>query len=998
VAPLIRPLLLLALLGAASAALAASIVVDGSADPDSRLEFRTFTLPDGTPGELIVIEGDPIAVVIDGVQRLEGTMIEFDPQARVIRIVGRGSFETEGQRVEGVDLEIDLGAEQLGARDVLIVLDEIDVWGLGALRQPGQIDVQGGLFSPCARCDQEVWDYGFRARSLRIYPGDRLVAEGVTLLIRDAAVLWLPLLVLPLAEGDRQPVLRIDRGTATTRARVEVRWPYVSGPNALGTFTVRYEADVDPTETGLAGRVLGGSVRTAYLGGDLDHRFYTGDGSGRVTVTYRPGYLDAAAPGGRLTPRWSVVARYDTDPDVAMPSVAVRLARDDDRVRGRWEHTLTLTGVSEGLRGRFDSQGFVDTLSLAELGADGRAAPTYADRVTPRRTLARLRLGPESLASFRIGPLRVDELEIDAGAFSDLSNPANRRAAIRPIAGGGRLVVRHAQTLTPVPLWPGATVDGRNVFEGRYYDTGERLVRWRTVAAFTQAFGNVGSLTLAVDRDVNEGETPFRFDTIPLRNRTDATARLVLTPARWLRVESRTGYTFVDTRRPEDVGWQDLDSRLTLFGDRSWIDVSVANRYALRTGDPGTIDAALTLQGRRAPLEARLQLRHVQDLDPQTLAGVRVSDTRTSLSARVAVDRVVALELSTAYAPERPVSPTTQGRAVWDPLDARLTVGSLTERDALAGARLQLVVDLDESRLTRAQLDARAAFGGVEVDGFQRYELPEGGATDSRLRVRWFGHVDLELRGAVLIPPTLFGIEPGAPRTRVVSVQLRDTPLAAEGRWELTGRTTFDPALLGGAGGRRNTALDLRVALVQERLGPVALSVAATAQYLLADDVLDRGYLQRASVVLGADVAERVGVQGAMSYVATYSPLTETFTRSELVLDRVSVTVRATDQVFVGARVSDVWDFTRTRADRSPWNLQPELFVLWDRCCWAFAGSWDTATGTIRLVLTGPGADTGIEEIIETPLMLPRRRGGDAAGPTGAGCAVTGAASCGGAP
>jgi hypothetical protein len=966
--------LVLGLLLSAAASFAATIVVDGSSDPGSRIEFRTFTLPDGTTAELIVIEGDPIVVIIDGVQRIEGTVIEFDPGSRVIRIVGEGSFETEDQRIEGVDIEIDLDAERLGGRDVLIVLDEIDVWGVGALRQPGQVDVQGGLFSPCSRCDQEVWDYGFRARSLRIFPGDRLVAEGVTLLIRDASVLWLPLLVLPLADGDRQPVLRVDRGTATTRARVELRWPYVSGPNALGTFTVRYEADVDPTQpAGLAGRLLGGAVRTSYLGGDLDHRFYTVDGSGRVTVTYRPAYRDPGTDTGRLAPRWSVVARYDTESDLGLPSVAVRLARDDDRVPGRWEYLLTLAGEAEGVRGRFDSQGFVDAANLAELGIDRRIAPSYADRVTPRRTIGRLRLEPASLANVRIGSLRLDALEVDAGAFSDVSNPANRAAAARPLAEGGRLVVRHAQTLAPVALWPGATLDGRNVFEGRYYDTAERLVRWRSDVGLIQAFGGLGTLSVAFVRDVNEGETPFRFDTIPLRNRMDATARLVLTPARWLRLESRTGYTFVDTRRPEVVGWQDVDSRLVLFGDRSWVDLSVANRYGLQTGDPGTLDAALTLQGRRAPAEARLELRHVQDLAPDV--GVwRVSDTRTSLSTRLSIDRVLGLEVSTAYRPEGPVDSETGTRDAWEPLDVRLGVGSLAERDARPGARLQILVDLDEGRLTRARLDARAAFGDVEVDAFQRIDLPEGGVTDSRLRVRWFGRVGLDLRGAVLVPPTIFGLEPGTPRARAVSVQLRDLPLVDEGRWELTGRTTFDPALAGGAGGRRNTALDLRVGLVQERLGPVSLSLTGTAQYLLADDALDRSYLQRASVVLGADVGARVGVQGGVSYVASYAQATGTFTRSELVLDRVSVTLRATDQLFVGARVSDVWDFTRTRADRSPWNVQPELFVLWDRCCWAFAGSWNTATGTIRLVLTGPGADTGLEEIIETPLALPRRR------------------------
>ncbi|MBA2668325.1 MAG: hypothetical protein H0U69_14975 [Trueperaceae bacterium] len=972
----LRAVLACALLALAPSALAVTVEIDGADDPNSRLEFRTFTLPDGTLGELIVIEGDPIAVVIDGTQRLEGRLIEFDPRARIIRIVGPGSFETPEQRIEGNDLEIDLGAEQLGGRDVLIVLSEIDVWGLGALRQPGQIDVQGGLFSPCARCDQEVWDYGFRARSLRIFPGDRLVAEGVTLLIRDAAVLWLPVLVLPLADGDRQPVFRIDRGTATSRARVELRWPYAAGRNALGTFTVRYEADVDPTRSaGLGGRILGGAIETAYLGGDLDHRFYSDDGSGRVLVTYRPGYLDAGAVDGRLAPRWTVVARYDTDVALGLPSVSVRLERDDDRVPGRWEYALALAAEAEGVRGRFDTQAFIDAGVYGDALVDPRTSPSYAGRTVPRQTLARLQLEPISLEGARLGPVRLDELAIDLGAFTDVSNPANRSAAARPFADGGRVRLRHAQTLTPLPLWSGATIEGRNLFEGRYYDTAERLVQWRTVLAFTQRFGNAGAITLAYDRDVNEGETPFRFDTVPLRNRSEATARLVLTPTRSIRLETSSGYTFLDTRRPELSGWQDLTTRLQLFGDRSWIGIEVSNRYELRSGEPGTIDASLTLQGRRSPVEARLQLRHVQDLRPDETGAVRTSDTRTSLTASASIERLVSLEVSGAYRPEPPLTPITLARDPWEPLDARVGVGSQREGDARPGVRAQVLVNPNDGRLTRLQLDARAAlFGGrVELDAFQRFDLPNGGATDSRLRVRVFGHAELDVRGAVLLRPSYLGLEEGTARARTVTAELRDLPRSGESQWQLTGHTVYDPALAGGIGGRRNTTLDLTVGLVQERLGPVSLSVDASAQLRLADDELERTHLQRASVTFGADIAERVGVQGSMSYVATYSSVSDTFTRSDLVLDRVSVTVRATDQLFVGARVSDVWDFTRTRADRSPWNLQPELFVLWDRCCWALAGSWNTATGDIRIILTGPGAATGIEEIIETPLALPRR-------------------------
>jgi hypothetical protein len=975
-----RAVLVLALVLAALAH-AAVIEVDGGDDPDSRLEFRTITLPDGTTTELIVLEGNPIVVTVDGRQRFEGRLIEFDPAARIIRIVGPGVFETEEQRIEGVDLEIALDDEALRGRDVLVVLSEIDVWGLSALRLPGQVDVRGGLFSPCARCGQAVWDYGFRASSLRIFPGDRLVAEGVTLLVRDAGILWFPLLVFPLAEGDRQPVLRIDAGSAARRAVVQLRWPYVAGPNALGTFTVRYEADVDPADaTGLTGRILGGAVRASYLGGDLDHRFFTDTGSGRVTATYRPAFRDPARPDGRTAPLLGVVARFDTDATLALPSVTARLLRDDSRQPGRWEYTLGLVGESDGWRGRYDSQGFVDapTAVAGSPAVDPLAPPSYADRATPRRTLSRLQVEPVTLEGLRVGGLRLDALGVDLGAFVDASNPANRRAAVRALADGGRLLVRHGQTLAPTPLWSGASLDGRNTFEGRYYDSGERLVRWRTIVALTQSFGRLGSATIAFDRDVNEGETPFRFDVVPLRNRMEATARLVLTPTPWLSAESRSGYTFVDTRRPELVGWQDLDSRLRLFGDLAWLDVDVRHRALLAEGDPGTVDATLTLQTRAAPSELRIVLQHLQDLRPEPSPLGLVADTRTALSARIAVDRVVAFELIAAHRPLAPVLGDGTRRA-WDPLDLRVALGSFTERDTRPGARAQLLLDAATGRTTRLQLDARVAFGEVEIDAFQRYDAPALGVVggspglDSRLRVRWFGHLTAELRGALLLPPERLGLEPGGPRTRQLTLQLRDAPLSDAGRWELTGRTTLDPTVAGGAAGRRNTALEGRLAVVQERLGPVDLSVDGTMQWLLADDALPRSYLQRAAVVIGADIAGRVGVQGSMAYVATYAPATDTFTRSELAIDRLSLTVRATEALFVGARISDVWDFTRTRADRSPWNLQPELYVLWDRCCWAAAASWNTATGAVRFVLTGPGGDTGLEQIVGTPLTLPRR-------------------------
>jgi hypothetical protein len=323
---------------------AASVVVDGSSDPDSRLELRRVVLPSGEEVELYVLEGDPIVVVIDDEQRLEGRLIEFDPSAREVRLIGPGAVTVNGERFEGRDLVIGLREERFSGRDVLIVTGEIDVWGDLATRLPGQVDVVRGRFSPCSRCEQEPWDYGFVAERLRLFPGDRLIAEGVTVLIRGVAVGTVPLLVLPLAEPDRQPRLRIESGDAQRRAQVEVSWPYVTGAEGLGRFTVRYLAEVDPARGGWLGRrFLGGAVVASHLAWGIDHRTFDERGSGRVTIDYVPSLPDLtsdAVDPAELTVR----VRYATDPSLGPPSLGFGLDRADQRVPGRWEYDLGVTG------------------------------------------------------------------------------------------------------------------------------------------------------------------------------------------------------------------------------------------------------------------------------------------------------------------------------------------------------------------------------------------------------------------------------------------------------------------------------------------------------------------------------------------------------------------------------------------------------------------------------------------------------------------------------
>lgn len=963
-----RALVAIALLCCTAFASTATIVVDGSADPDSRLELRRITLPDGSEAELYVLEGDPIVVVIDDEQRLEGRVIEFDPQAREVRVVGAGVITTADERFEGSDLVIDLRDERFSGRDVLIVSGEIDVWGDLATRLPGQVDVAGATFSPCSRCDQEPWDYGFIAAELRLFPGDRLVAHDVTILVRGRPVGRLPLLVLPLAEPERQPSLSIQPGSAVRRAEVALRWPYVAGATGLGSLTVRYLAAVDPGAGGaVANRMLGGAVLGSHLAWELDHRLYDERGAGSAFVSYLPS-MPVLSGEGEDPSRLSVRLRYATDASLGAPALQVGLDRDDARLAGRWEYQLGVSGESAGARARFDTRGFIDTDPDATI----TLAPSYASRSEPRRSLARLRIEPLDAAAIDLGPLRVLAADLDLGAFEDVSDPTNRSAAARAFSSAGRARVAHVTSLEPWRPWAGFQVDLRNDFAGTYYTTGERLIAWRTDAAISQAFGNAGSITVSAQRSVNEGETPFRFDSVPRRNTTEFSVRLRLAPnPRWS-LEHDSAYVLLDTRRPEDQGWRPFDTRLQLLRHVNAVDMRVRHRFDPEPGALHTLEASLALRERRDAAELSVRIEHLQDLSPTTIDGTRVADTRTTLSWSGGVDRVARATLDTSYRPFPEAAPDGT-RSQWAPLVVGLEAGALSARDARPGIRFEVRYDLDARDVTQLDLRLRSRAWEAEFEATQRIDVRNESVSDARVSVTLPERFSATLRGVTWFPPALLGIETAPSGARPMTLTLRDDPSGDGIRWELNARSVSDPALANGSGGRRDTTLDLRVGLTRERWGPLDVTLDAFAEWRLRDDVASRSYLRRASLTLGLDAFERVGVQGTLGYLGSYSEALADFTRSELQLQRVTLTLRPNDQLTVGAQLSDVWDFTEQRADQSPWNIRPELFLVWDRCCWALVAAYDTASGDVRIVLTGPGASTGIEEVIPTPFGVDRR-------------------------
>lgn len=962
----------------AGAVLAETIEIDTGGDPDSRFELRNYVLPDGSSVVLYILEAHPLTITV-GEQKLTAEYVEVDLERRELRVTGPGSFYNGSELVEGTDLIIELSAETFQSRDVLVVTDAADIIGTEAFRVPGQISVTDGYFSPCSRCGQVVDDYGFHAGRLELFPGDRLVAFDVTLQIRGRNILRLPVMVVPLAPQERQPRLAIEQGTDSEKARVSLDWPYVAGMNAYGTFSVRYYADIDTAETGgLSGRMLGGSIETAYLGGGIDHRFFSDAGVGSFRLFYVPAFLNDEAEGGRDRPEVNFRFSWLTEVDAAQltgPASEVLIERDDARRFGLVEYRVNLTQEHDDVTATFSSRSFIDLYP-----ADDIREPSWAGRRDPRRTLLDFSVSPTDRDPLLLGPLRFSSLLLQLAVFEDAASPAMRAVTTRPVLQVGRLQQQHAIELTPLPLWTGLELRGRNRFSGFYYSSGQRLIDWSTNLDAVQLFGEKARLNLTYRRDVTEGETPFRFDQLTLRERSELLGSLSVTPFRWLSLSTRTGFVVSDTRNPRVIGWQNLESEVALFRNLSWLDVVFSNSRNLREGDPGNLVSEVTLSAPGRGVSAKFTAKYVHDLDPTwSEEGVEsVNETSSSVRGSVTVEKV-RVDFGWGYNFEP--APPEPGEAwqYWEPFTFSVTLGSLRRGDETAGFRVNYERDLNEGLARRLDYEVRFKLGELEVSAEQRYRLPRGGTDRSALRVEYPGVAQLEVTGLALLPGSWLGIEDDEDAVRDYSVALTDAPETGPQLWQVKYSTRFDPKLAtlsGETGGRRNTTLELRALAEDQLLGSTRFSVDLFVDLPLRDDQLASSYLRRASLTVGSDFGSRVGLQGSFGYRGTYSAAEDEITRGELSITNLALTVRVLDDLYLGAILNDVWDLTGNSPHQLPFNLQPEFLVIWNRCCWALHGSWNSSSGQVKIALTTPGSSSGLIETIDTPLLLPGRKAG----------------------
>jgi hypothetical protein len=579
-----------------------------------RLELRNVTTPDGKVEEYVIITGKPAIVRIDK-DELEANRIEFNKTRRKLYIVGQGVLRGEKETIAGNDFVVDTSDNSLEGVDVLIATSDIDVVGISVERLPGQLEVKSGYFSPCSRCGKVGDAYGFKAGSLTLFPGDRLIARDVTILVAGEPILYLPIMVVLLSEPSRQPrwVFRIgdfsvggggNASTDTTLPNVELDLPFTTGDFGLGFTLLRYYGNRNPA--------FGLGVDWTLF--DL----FGGINKSRVFFLVLPptsGSTLGAPIAYRLESDGSFDINPNAEPEDALPSVKYKfiLSRVDEGIT-RSEDLRGLTGPQRrtefGAKFNLDTTNYAIELELSSFFLNQDLATPTSSATFPYRNLVpantlyfpEFRFTAKDSLLPKFGGLAAQSFSLSIGMITAQYNSINRSArfAADPLTGlitAGKLDVKYGVGLTLNP-WEGATLTSGFRFEGRYYTTQnpsntatseklkptgefERSVDYQFTTRFSQTiFKDLARVELTADYSETSGESPFGFDSVSIR---EAALRsglsLNITPVTWLSLTASENLTVTATKAPK------LDpAQFGLNFTPSFGNLSFSTSYNLETG------------------------------------------------------------------------------------------------------------------------------------------------------------------------------------------------------------------------------------------------------------------------------------------------------------------------------------------------------------------------------------------------------------------------------
>ena len=463
-----------------------------------RLELRKVG-----ESELVVLYGGPVKLRLADGEEVEADVVEYDRDRRRLLLIGNVIYTGKDHRViESKELELYLDDESMDALEVHLRSGGVDLWGPEATRIMGQILMQNSRFTPCARCGQHPYDYSFSADELVLYPGDRLIAYGVTIYVQGEPYLRLPLLMLHFSK--RRPRFQVQHDP-TDGWSLAADLPYVTA-GGLGFTLLRYFQNrgwgfgVDhwgagPAHEHYRALYLPPEVGAAAGSLELDLDYREGDRHLRGQPFYtelRLKYDDAWPLPEK--PRWSVLASYAAkSPDGWRRNL--RLERRDLPGKNR----VWLEASARRESGP-DPKPSLRLKTYFDLGEEGPPAAM----VLPEAGLRWSRGWSGYGFSIKGG--------LTFGGYFDRTNELNRSARSAGVwASAGRIVVDHVDTYNAKQPWPGFSVHFENRFRGWYYDTGERQVDWRNTLSLEQRLGGL-RLRAGAHRTVVEGEAFFARD------------------------------------------------------------------------------------------------------------------------------------------------------------------------------------------------------------------------------------------------------------------------------------------------------------------------------------------------------------------------------------------------------------------------------------------------------------------------------------------------------
>lgn len=861
--------------------------------------------------ELVVIAADEhspdglVQVDVDG-EALYARRIEFNRTARTLTLVGSANYTTaEGQHLTGDNLVIDLNTNAMSGEDVLVSQGRLLIRGEELERVPGQLRAMGSYFTPCGGCGQTPNDYAFQAERLLLYPGDRLVAYRVQLLLADHPVLYLPALVLPLNEPARQPRLELSRDERDGLTAL-ADLPFSVADHTLGTTLLRYYEN-RPAKVGL-GVDLHSYTPLPYV--DRADLYLLAD-----PKPFEGTKLEGMRPqeGRDIDLEFSVRGHADLETATKPLEYDLQMVRRDigrsasDPLRG-----VTSLKVGVGV----DYPLFTGQLNLYNLLNYDEKRSQYTPLKWPEVVI-----DPKP---YRSGGFSAD-LRLTAGQYTAAPNP-DSPSAMREGANitTTRLEEQHDVSYAQ-DLWDGADFSVRNRFTGRYYGTGARTVDLNIEAKLNQRFGDKDQHTLGLSSGYTryEGTSPFAFDRLSGRRLSaPQTVSLNLAPAE--------GATF-SVAHTHDLLAAPEDQTGTAFGVR-------VNRYPLQltsnlshnfyTGvlDRWTLNS--TLGGSFTPVRKPTPKRPLTPAEEEQL---RVQQAYAWLEH-------LTLTTTWGYADRGGFQPLT--------VQATMTGDYRTDNITVYATHNIATPELREVGMTANMTKSYdTVLNPVTFSAAQRLNLMSDLWTGNA-KVLWRGEYAFEANHSLNMNPASTATDTGQ-----INFSVGTQGSGRAQNWQVAYGGPFDL--------RRSywTRPTLQANYTSTEPGE---RFRLSGTYNLPGLDQKRSELAQLSVSSSWQAGERFSVAGEAAYTRTRSG---TFP-NDIATDRLSfspLTVgvkfepNATTDLYLTGKLNQVFTWVDGKL-QEPTMPQPIIALTLDRCCWAAQAEADLAQGRYRFSVGLPGS------------------------------------------